>query len=270
MEIDIVKGRNFSWERESDRVDMSKIGSDYVFGAMLNETAVREFDIDSPIGQIVTVNARGLQQRYEIIGIFKDFHSQSVHHEIEPVILGWVNYSHCILLKISPENIPATIKFIESEWKKVYGFVPFTYAFVDETFDQQYKSDELGTKIIGYFSILAIIIACMGLFALSSFMATRRIKEIGIRKAMGATSQGIFLLLSKEFLKWVLIAVIIASPVSLIIMKKWLEGFAYRINLGVDIFILAAVIAVAIALLTVTWQSLKTALANPVEALRYE
>lgn len=155
-------------------------------------------------------------------------------------------------------------------WKQVYGSTPFSYNFVDETFDEQYKSDEQAAKIIGYFTILAIIIACMGLFALSSFMAARRTKEIGIRKAMGATSQGIFLLLSKEFLKWVLIAVIIASPVAWIVMNKWLEGFAYRINLEVDIFILAAVIAIAIALLTVTWQSLKTALANPVEALRYE
>jgi len=110
----------------------------------------------------------------------------------------------------------------------------------------------------------------MGLYALSSFMAARRTKEIGIRKAMGATSQSIFLLLSKEFLKWVLLAVFIASPIAWIIMNKWLEGFAYRQNLSVDIFFLAALIVLVIAIITVAWQSLKTALANPVEALRYE
>jgi putative ABC transport system permease protein len=270
MEIDIIKGRNFSWDRESEMNDPSLFGSNIVFGVILNETAAREFDIDSPIGKIISLNYGEIQIRYEIIGIARDFHSQSIHHEIEPVLFPWGRWNRIMMLKISSDNITATLNFIKDEWKKVYGSVPFTYAFVDEAFDQQYKSDEQGTKIIGYFSILAIIIACMGLFALSSFMAVRRTKEIGIRKAMGATSQGIFLLLAKEFVKWVLISVIIASPVALIIMKKWLEGFAYKINLRVDIFILAAVVAIAIALLTVTWQSLKTALANPVEALRYE
>jgi putative ABC transport system permease protein len=270
MEIDIVEGRNFSWDREGDKVDFSKSGSSNVSGIIVNETTVREFGIDSTIGEIITFNWRGQLFQYKIIGIARDFHSRSIHHKIEPISFFWTNPQFLMIVKVAPLNIPVTIKFIENVWKQVYGSTPFSYNFVDETFDEQYKSDEQAAKIIGYFTILAIIIACMGLFALSSFMAARRTKEIGIRKAMGATSQGIFLLLSKEFLKWVLIAVIIASPVAWIVMNKWLEGFAYRINLEVDIFILAAVIAIAIALLTVTWQSLKTALANPVEALRYE
>jgi putative ABC transport system permease protein len=270
MGIDIVKGRNFSWDRESDKMESVRNKPTKLSGIILNETAVREYDIDSPIGKIITINYGGYQIRYEIIGIARDFHFRSVHHEIEPALFLWYLTQHIMYAKFSPSNIPSTIKFIENKWKDVYGSAPFRYAFVDETFDEQYKNDEQAIKIIGYFTVLAIIIACMGLFALSSFMAARRTKEIGIRKAMGATSQSIFILLSKEFLKWVLIAVIIASPIALIVMKKWLEGFAYRIKLGVDIFILAAVIAIAIALLTVTWQSLKTALANPINALRYE
>jgi putative ABC transport system permease protein len=266
MEIDIVEGRNFSWDMEGDKAVFSKNNVRMI----VNETHIREFRFDSPIGKTISVNWQGQNFQFQIIGIARDFHSRSIHHKIEPLAFIWTNPGFLMYLKVNPVNMPSTIKFIENEWKLVYGSAPFSYNFVDETFDEQYKSDEQAAKIIGYFTILAIIIACMGLFALSSFMAARRTKEIGIRKAMGATSQGIFLLLSKEFLKWVLIAVIIASPVALIIMKKWLQGFAYRINLGVDIFILAAVIAIAIALLTVTWQSLKTALANPVEALRYE
>ena len=207
---------------------------------------------------------------FEIIGIVKDFHYRSLHHEVEPVCMLWNWPQYLLHVKISPYAVPTTIDFIKDKWEEVYGSEPFSYAFLDEEFDQQYKSDEQGAKIIGFFTVLAIIIACMGLFALSSFMATRRTKEIGIRKAMGASSQSIFLLLSREFVKWVLLSVFIASPIALILMKNWLQGFAYHVNLRVDIFILAALIALAIAFLTVTWQSLKTARANPVEALRYE
>jgi putative ABC transport system permease protein len=270
MEVDIIEGRNFSWDREGDKFERASVLRSDVLGIIFNETAIREFGIELPVGKIINMYWRGHQIRYKIIGIARDFHSRSVHHKIEPVVFFWTPPQFLMNVKISPSNIPTTIKFIENEWKNVYGSAPFSYVFLDESFDKQYKSDDQAAKIIGYFTILAIIIACMGLFALSSFMAARRTKEIGIRKAMGATSQGIFLLLSKEFLKWVLIAVIIVSPVAWIVMNKWLEGFAYHINLRVDIFILAAMIAIAIAIATVAWQSLKTALANPIHALRYE
>ena len=182
----------------------------------------------------------------------------------------WGRHPALLSVKVASTDIPATIRLIEGEWKKVYGSTPFRYAFLDETIERQYRSDEQAAKIIGYFTVLAIIIACMGLFALSSFMVVRRTKEIGIRKAMGATTNNIFVMLSKEFIKWVMISVIIACPIAWVLMSKWLQGFAYRIDLGADIFILAALIAMVIALTTVTWQSLKSSLANPVEALRYE
>ena len=274
MDIELVEGRNFSWDIEGDCMWIQKENKpkdNHIIRLMFNETAVKQFWSESPVNKIHIGNLQGLGNfKYEVIGIVKDFHYRSVHHKIEPLFFIWNWSQHLMYIKVSSSKIPSTIKFIEKEWKEVYGDTPLRYAFLDETFDQQYRSDEQGMKIIGYFTILAIIIACMGLFALSSFMAARRTKEIGIRKAMGATSQSIFLLLSKEFLKWVLLAVFIASPIAWIIMNKWLEGFAYRQNLSVDIFFLAALIVLVIAIITVAWQSLKTALANPVEALRYE
>ncbi len=264
MGIEIIEGRGFSWDIEGDRN----------FRIILNETCANQIFPDSSvagkIGNYVNPNQPNTQLQIEIIGVVKDFHYQSVHHKIEPMCFAWFGPEANINIKISSNNIPETIRFMEKEWKNIYGAEPFQYSFLDELFDQQYKSDEQGTKIIGYFTVLAIIIACMGLYALSSFMVVRRTKEIGIRKAMGASVQSIFLMLSQEFLKWVLISVIIASPIALVLMKKWLQGFAYHVKLGADIFILAALIALVIAMLTVAWQSLKTARANPVNALRYE
>jgi len=264
MGMEIIEGRGFSWDIEGDRN----------FRLIFNETAANQISPDSTVvGKIAHYQnpyEPNTQLQVEIIGVVKDFHFQSVHHKIAPMCFAWYGPEENINIKISPNNIPETIRFIEKEWKNIYGAKPFQYSFLDELFDQQYKSDEQGARIIGYFTILAIIIACMGLFALSSFMAVRRTKEIGIRKAMGATSQSIFLLLSQEFVKWVLLSVIIACPIAWYVMKKWLQGFAYHINLGVDIFIMAALLAILIALFTVTWQSLKTAKGNPVDALRYE
>jgi putative ABC transport system permease protein len=264
MGMELIEGRNFSWDIEGDRN----------YRLIVNETAADLMSLDSTVvGKIAyytNPHQPETQLQMEFIGVVKDFHYQSVHHNIEPMCFAWFGPEANINIKISSNNIPETITYIEKEWKNIYGAEPFQYSFLDDLYDQQYKSDEQGAKIIGYFTVLAIIIACMGLFALSSFMTVRRTKEIGIRKAMGASFENIFFLLSKEFIKWVLIAVIIACPIAWFLMDKWLQGFAYKINLGVDIFILSALIALVIALATVTWQSLKSALENPIKALRYE
>ena len=194
-----------------------------------------------------------------------------MHFKVEPMRYLWRGQSYGRMsVKVSPVDLPATIKIIENEWKNVYGAEPFSYSFLDEEFEAQYTSDERTAKIIGYFTILAIVIACMGLFALSSFMAFRRTKEIGIRKTLGASSMSIFVMLSREYIKWILLSIVIASPIAWFLMNSWLQDFAYRIDLGVDIFIFAAVLALAIGLITVGWQALKSAVSNPVEALRYE
>ena len=173
-------------------------------------------------------------------------------------------------IKVKPSDIPATINGVEKIWKKIYGDQFFTYTFLDETFDRQYKSDEQLATIIAWFTGLALIIACLGLFALSSFMITRRTKEIGIRKSMGASVRSIYTMLSWDFLKWIVVAVVIACPVAWYLMQLWLDKFAYHIELGTDIFIIAAVFAIGVALITVTWQSLRAANANPIKSLRYE
>ena len=266
MGIELLEGRNFYLDNEADKWRQGNIPR-----FIINETAAKQFYKESPVSKILTgKSGDGESFQYEVIGMVKDFNFRSIHHDIPPVFMGW-NYPWSDMkIKISSNDIPSTIKFIENEWRVVYGTSPFSYSFLDETFDEQYKGDEQGAKIIGHFAALAIIIACLGLFALSSFMALKRTKEIGIRKSLGASSRGIFLLLTQEFVKWVLTAVVIACPVAWVLMNKWLQTFTFHINLKADIFILAALIALVTAMLTVTWQSLKTARANPVEALRYE
>jgi putative ABC transport system permease protein len=261
MGIEMAEGRAFSLSMPGD-----KAGSDQP-GILFNESAVREYDIKSPVGKMITLP--NLKQG-KIIGIVRDFHFRSLHDKIEPLRLVWTEPMSMASIKISTANISETLKNIKKEWKNVWGPAPFVYEFLDESFDRQYKSDEQLATIIGYFTVLAVIVACMGLFALSSFMVSRRTKEIGIRKTLGASVNRIYTMLSWDFIKWVLLAACIACPLSWYLMNKWLQDFAYHIRLGPDVFIIASIIAIVIAMVTVTWQSLITAWANPVEALRYE
>jgi putative ABC transport system permease protein len=271
MGIELVGGRNFSWERKSDKryTDFRKISTR--FSVIINETAARSYWSESPVGKVCHVSSQNQAYAFEIIGIAKDVHYQSMHNEVEPMMYVWTGFSPGRMsVKIYPADMQSTIKTIEAEWRHVYGAEPFFYSFLDDEFGKQYSRDDRTAKIIGYFTVIAIIIACMGLFALSSFMAVRRTKEIGIRKVLGASSKTIFVMLSREYIKWILLSALIASPIAWYAMNKWLETFAYRIELGPWVFILAAVIALAIGLITVGWQALKSAVANPVKALRYE
>jgi putative ABC transport system permease protein len=270
MGIEIVQGRNFSIDISGDKSLQKHIPGN-IYGILMNETGVKQLGIKDPIGKWISGKGMGGDvRRWKIIGVVKDFHYKSIHHKIEPLAMGWTRPEPTAIIRISSSDILSTLKAIETEYRQVYGSKPFSYEFLDEAYDQQYKNDERLASIINYFSILAIIIACLGLFALSSFMITRRTKEIGIRKAMGASVQTVLLMLSKEYIKWIIIAAIIACPIAWYVMDKWLEGFAYHINIGMDIFLLAIAQALAIALATVAWQSIKSALTNPVKALRYE
>jgi putative ABC transport system permease protein len=264
MGIELLDGRNFS--RDRDRPTDGTEDSSKVRKVIINETAMREFGLESPVGEFMDTKTRKL----EIIGVIKDFHCQSQHEKIVPTIYNWhggfMRYWH---IKIAPENVPATLRFIKKELGSMMDN-PFNYSFLDDTFEIQYETDERTAKVIGIFAIVAVLISCMGLFGLSTFMAARRTKEIGIRKAMGASERTLFLLLSLEFVKWISLSVIIACPVAWIIMNRWLQNFAYRTNISWWIFALAILIAFLIAFSTITWQSLKTARTNPVEALRYE
>jgi len=260
--IEMVAGRNFSKEYSTDVKN----------AFIVNETTARETGFSSPqeaIGKKLLTGFYGYEGT--IIGVMKDHHISSLHEEIEPLVMvHFPQFFYAMAIKISSENIPQTLSSIEKTWDKFIPEFPFTYSFLDEYIDRLYKGDEQTARIVRTFSIIAIFIACLGLFGLAAFAAERRTKEIGIRKVLGATSSKITLLLSTEFTKWVLVANIIAWPIAYYAMNRWLQGFAYRINIGIWIFVIAAAVAFVIALLTVSYQAVKAAIANPVESLRYE
>ncbi len=257
-DIEIVEGRNFSRDFASD--------ANGVF--LVNEAAVKAADWESPIGQTFTPwNG----QTGEIVGIMKDFHFHSLHSPIDPLFISLKPQAFFkISIKIKPTNIPVTIDFLKNTMKKFSPNYPFNCSFFDEVFDRAYHTEQRMVNIFSSFAILAILIACLGLFGLTAFAVEQRTKEIGIRKVVGASVPGIAILLSKQFTKWVLIANIMAWPAAYFFMKNWLQDFAYRINLGWHIFVLSAILALVIALITVSYQSIKAAVANPVESLRYE
>ena len=236
--------------------------------SILNETAVREFNIHKPvIGQRFTSQG----DTGVVIGVVKDFYYKSMHEKIVPVVIRSADENNwSFLVKISPGKIKEVQQSAEKVWKQFFADEPFSYSFLDEEFDKLYRADHKTSALIWIFSAIAIFISCLGLFGLAAFTAERRTKEIGIRKILGAGMPHIVSLLSKEFVYMVLFSIIIAFPVAWWAMNKWLENFAYRINLEWWIFLVAAVIALLIALLTVSFQAIKAAIANPVKSLRSE
>ncbi|MGH7452210.1 MAG: ABC transporter permease, partial [bacterium] len=205
------------------------------------------------------------------IGIVQDFHFASLHEKIEPAVFHiWPQRYSCFAVKMRVADISEATAFLRSTWSRIIPHQPFEFFFLDEEFNRQYEKDERVGRIFGYAATLAIFIACLGLFGLAAFSAEQRTKEIGVRKVMGASVAGIVGLLSKDFIKLVLIANVVAWPVAYYAMNRWLQNFAYRLDLGWWVFALAGGLALVIALLTVSTQAIKAALANPVEALRYE
>jgi putative ABC transport system permease protein len=256
--MQIVQGRNFSRDFPSDET-----------GAFLiNETAVKVAEWESPIGRKFT---HWSGETGEIVGVIKDFHLRSLHSPIEPlyVFLNTRNFSN-ISIKIKSVNIPAAIDHVEGVMKIFAPSTPFSYSFFDEVFERAYFTEQRMGRVFGTFAILAIFIACLGLFGLTVFAAEQRTKEIGIRKVLGASDSKIFLLLSKEFIRWVLLANLIAWPIAYFAMNKWLQNFAYRIHIGIVAFLISGGTALLIAYFTVSYQSIKSARANPVNSLRYE
>jgi len=175
-----------------------------------------------------------------------------------------------IFIKIAPQNIPQTLEFIKEKTIRIAPQYPFSYSFLDQEMNKLYQSEQKMGQMIGYFAFLAIFISCLGLFGLASFMSEKRTKEIGIRKVLGASISGVVVLLNKQFIKWVLIANIFAWPLAYYAMSNWLKSFAYKANIGIWVFILASLIALIIALFTVSYQAIRVAMAHPVDSLRYE
>ncbi len=236
--------------------------------SILNETAVREFNIPEPvIGQrFVSQGDTGV-----IIGVAADFYYKSLHEKIGPVVIRTMDENNTtFLIKTAPGKIKEAEQAVEAVWKKFYPSEPFAASFVDEEFEKLYRADNKTSILIWSFSIIAIFISCLGLFGLAAFTAERRNKEIGIRKILGANITNIVTLLSREFVYMVLFSMAIAFPVAWLAMNKWLENFAYRINIAWWIFLIAAIIALAVAIITVSFQAIKAAVANPVKSLRTE
>ncbi len=258
LNIEFLKGRAFSREFSTDST-----------ACIINETAARKFGIED-------VNTKGFLRGNNtvvpVIGIVKDFHIQSLHNTIEPLQFFLVNeqsFSH-IFIKYKPENAQTVMEHLSRTWGDTYPNYPYVNSFVDEDFENLHRIVLNMQVLVGYFTAIAIFISCLGLFGLASFMAEQRKKEVGIRKVLGASSPNIVMHLSKEFVLFTVLANIIAWPVGYYMMNKWLENFAYKINIGVQVFLISAVVAFAVALLTVSYQAIRAALANPVKSLRYE
>lgn len=263
LNLEMAGGRYFSKNIASD-----------ASAVVINETAVRELSLTDPIGKRFHKEFGGAKpgEFVTIIGVLKDYHFFSLHHKILPMVIRNLNESmgSYTSIRIDPGKTRESLNLIEDTWKKFTGGQPFEYSFLDEDFYNLYKKEQKTGQILLVFSILAIFIACLGLFGLISFTVEQRTREIGIRKVLGASVSGITALLSKETTKWVLFANIIAWPAAYFAMDKWLQNFAYRINIGIETFILSGSLALIIALLTVSYQSVKASAANPVDALKYE
>ncbi len=233
---------------------------------ILNETAVKESGIKDPIGKTFTL----WQMKGTIIGVAKDFHISSIHQRIEPAIFFYQPENWMMYVKTTGAETSQAIAATEKQWKQYNPDYPFEYRFLDDTYDQLYQSDQRTGHIFNYFAGIAILVSCLGLFGLATFAAEQRVKEIGIRKVLGASVTNIVQLFAFHFMKLVFLAILIASPIAWYLMGHWLDNFAYRTALDGTVFLIAGLLALAIALFTVSYQSLRASLANPTESLRNE
>jgi putative ABC transport system permease protein len=234
---------------------------------VINEQLAKLIGSGSPVGKRFW---RGNDKR-TIIGVIKEFHYLPLHRKIGPMMLHFSPRSfRYIFVRVKPGDIDKTLGYLEDVFKRVNPGTPFEFTFLDEEYDKMYRAEERMGKIFNYFAFLAIFISCLGLFGLASFTTEQRTKEIGIRKVLGSTVSGIVLLLSKEFARWVVVANLVAWPFAYYLMNGWLRGFAYKTGIGIWIFVLSGAIALAVALVTVSYQAIKTAVTNPVKALKYE
>ncbi len=257
LKIEMREGRSFSRDFPSD---LSK-------AFIINEEVVKIMGKESVVGERFSFIGR----QGSIIGVMKNFHYQPVQSKIEPlaITISPDNIRY-MLIRIQPESISASLKYIENTWKRIMPNYPFEYRFLDENFDRMYRAEERMGSLLKYFAVLAMFIACLGLFGLASFTAEQRTKEIGVRKVLGAGVSQITILLCREFLMLVLLANVIAWPAAYLVMKNWLKGYAYRTSPDLFTFAAAMAAALVIAFLSVSFQAIRAATANPVDSLRYE
>jgi putative ABC transport system permease protein len=257
MKIQLVAGRDFSRSFPTDST-----------GVIINETAMKLMGFKDPIGKTI----RWYDNPIHIVGVVKDFHFQSLHDAILPLALfqGKNEWFETIIVRTKPGQTSTALAGLEKLERKMNPAFPYTYNFADAQYAALYKSEKVTGRLSVLFAILAVSISCLGLLGLSLFTAEQRVREVGIRKLLGASIPSLFGLLSRSFLGLVAIAYLVAAPLGYWAMSKWLEGFAYRTNISVWTFVVAGLLAILIALATVCWQTLKAATANPVKSLRSE
>ena len=257
LQIEMVEGRSFS----------EAIATDADTAYVINQEAARQMGLENPVGTPFGFWGN----KGTIIGVMKDFHFQPLRNSINPIALKiFPDWFRVIYVRLKPGNIENAIASMENLWERIQPQVPFEYFFLEESFEALYQAEERMSLIFQHFTILAIGIACLGLFGLAAFAAEQRTKEIGIRKVLGASVINFALLLSREFVRWVLLANLIAWPLAYLALENWLDNYAYRIGLGIDVFLFAALVALFIALATVSYQSIRAAMGNPITALQQE
>lgn len=261
MEMEMVAGRNFSLDFD-DSLSM-----------IINEEMVRLLNWDDPVGKRISLQSGPTpddQTAYNVVGVVEDFHFATIRHRVEPLFMLYNSNNGAISLRLRAENMPETLAFVESTWKKVNPGTTFEYNFLDDQFADLYRNEQAFASMVTHFTVLALVIASLGLFALSAFTAEQKKKEIGIRKVLGASNGTIFYKLSSEFIQLILISFLLASAIGYFVMERWLEEFEYSITIGVGIFLLAGMLSLFIALITISFQAVKAALSDPVKSLRID
>ena len=267
-------GSTVGWQFIAGR-DFSRAFASDSSGVVINEAAAKYMELQNPVGETVTWKWKDNQPvPYTILGVIKDVVMQSPYEQVEPIMFfvkalnGGVS---CINIRVNPDMaMNQALPKIESVFKKLVPSVPFDYQFVDEDYASKFAAEERIGKLAGFFTILAVFISCLGLFGLASFVAEQRTKEVGIRKVLGASVFGLWRLLSNEFVGLVIISLLIAIPIAYYFMHNWLQDYQYRVSLSWWIFAIAGAVALLITLMTVSFQSLKAAITNPVKSLRTE
>jgi putative ABC transport system permease protein len=257
FKIDMAEGRFYSPEMMHDTAHV-----------VINETAAWIINPEgSVLGRVLSIGP----YRLNIIGVVRDFHFKSVHRRIEPLVLAFLPRDNIVVFaRISPNNREKTLKHMEDIYKKFAGDQPYSMKFLDEDFNNLYKAEKRMSTIFSYFAMLAVFISCLGLFGLSQFTAEQKTKETGIRKAMGASIPSLVWMFLREYLQWILIGIVIASPLAWMAMQRWLGNFAYHVSMRPREFFIAALLAFLIALLTVSYQAILSAGRNPSDSLKYE
>jgi len=261
MKIELVEGRDFSKDHPTD------VNEAFI----VNEAAVKEFRWKTPKEAIGKKVEWAFDKKGKIIGVVKDFNFASMKENVKPLLIHIFKHWHgTVIARLKTDNLSSTMKDIEATFKTIAGDAPFKATFMEDDFNALYQSEKNMRSVLGTFTFLAVLVACLGLFGLAAFTIKQRFREIGIRKVLGSSVSGIVQLLSKDFLKLVVIAILIASPIAWYAMHKWLQDFAYKVDISWWIFIVAGFVAIAIAFATVSFQAVKAALANPVNSIRTE